>query len=225
MSTPTDDLAAVRLLQLVSPALPIGAFAYSRGLESAVELGWAHDAASAGEWISGLMRDVQARLEVPVLLRVHRAIVQGDAIAARRWALWLEATRESSELRAESRSLGASLARLLEDLGIAEGIDPAIRGSHTACFALACARSGIDERACARGYLYAWLEGQVSAAIKLVPLGQTDGQRLLYAASAHIDALVTAANEIEDDDVGAIAPGLAIASALHETQHTRLFRS
>lgn len=226
-NTGTDPLAQLRLLQLVSPALPIGAFAWSRGMESAVELGWIADAGSARAWIGGLLEHTVAALDLPVLLRVHRALARGDRDEAERWAEWVEATRESAELRDESRHVGASLAKLLRDLGIASEHDlaPPISSSHLACFALACVRSAIDERACARGYAFSWLEGQVGAAIKLVPLGQTDGQQLLFAEAGRIEGLVASAAALDDDEIGATAPGLAIASALHETQHTRLFRS
>lgn len=226
-STITDPRASIRLLQLVSPALPIGAFAYSRGMETAVELGWVRDAVSARAWIDGVLEHSVARLDAPLLLRLHDALSAGDRARAERWCWLADAGRESAELQAESRALGASLARLLRDLGVARSdeLAPPIGTSHLACFALACVRWDIDAASAVRAYLWSWLEGQVTAAVKLVPLGQTDGQRTLLALAERIEALSSSASELEDDDIGALTPGLAIASALHETQHTRLFRS
>ena len=221
-----EGLSRLRLLQLVSPSLPIGAFAYSRGLEKAVELGWARDEASARAWISGLMEHQLARLDAPVLARMHRALARGDMESARDWALWLEACRETHELREESRAMGRTLSRLLRELGLATPAELApLEGSHLACFALAGVRLGIEVEALLDGALWAFLEGQTTAAVKLVPLGQTAGQRLVLALATSIPALRRLALSLDDDALGSALPGLALASALHETQHTRLFRS
>ncbi|MDQ3035889.1 MAG: urease accessory protein UreF [Myxococcota bacterium] len=224
---PSDRVAGLRLLQLVSPALPIGAFAYSRGLESAVELGWVRDAESARAWIGGVLDRTIARLDAPIVLRLHRSIGGADHEATARWIALADASRESGEMQAESRALGVTFARLLGELGVAsaEELAPPIGTSHLACFALACVRWDIEEDDAVRACLWSALEGQVTAALKLVPLGQTDGQRILFAEAARIGALASGAADLADEDLGALAPGLAIASALHETQHTRLFRS
>jgi urease accessory protein len=216
-----------RLLQLVSPALPIGGFAYSRGLETAVELGWVADATRARAWIGGLLRRNAGTLDAPLLLRLHAAWVAGDRAAVERWARFGDAARESAELQLESRRVGASLARLLRDLDVAstEELASPVGESHLATFALAAARFGLDAPTAARAYLWTWLEAQVTAAVKLVPLGQTDGQRILLALGPELDEVVRDAAALDDSEIGALTPGLALASALHETQHTRLFRS
>jgi urease accessory protein len=222
-----DPLARLRLWQLISPALPVGAFAWSQGQEFAVESGWVRDEAGAAAWIGGLLRHPLAQQDVPVLARCHAAWQQGDHAAAEHWSRRLLAMRESAELREEDRQLGAALARLLTDLGVA----PAERwtrgepASFACLFALASVHWHVPLEEAAQGYLWAWCENQVAAAIKLIPLGQTAGQRLLSTLIEHIPAAVTRGLAVDDDDIGYSAPGVALASALHETQYTRLFRS
>jgi urease accessory protein len=216
--------ARLWLWQLLSPALPIGAYAYSRGLEYAVGAGWVRDEAAALQWIGGQLRHSVSGLEVPVLARLYRAYAAGDPEGVEYWNGWLLAARESAELRAEDRCLGAALARLLCDLGI-EGAGPPTRPSFAAAFALATQRFGIALEEAALAYAFVWCEQLVAAAVKLIPLGQTAGQRLLLGLGAMIPDVVRGGLALEDEDIGANAPGLGIASALHETQYTRLFRS
>lgn len=217
----------LRLMQLVSPTLPVGAYAYSQGLESAVELGWVNDEGSARDWILGLLGHSQARLDAPVLARLHRAWRNHDEAAVGRWTRWLYASRETRELQQEDRHLGQALARLLSDLGIAEA--GPWRGAERVCFAtpfaLAAARGSIAVEETLHGYLWTWTENQVMAATRLVPLGQTAGQRILGAAIPAIGRAVREALALDDDDLGASAPGLALAAVRHETQYSRLFRS
>ncbi|MDG4551675.1 MAG: urease accessory protein UreF [Candidatus Contendobacter sp.] len=216
-----------RLLQLCSPALPVGAYAYSQGLESAVERGWVRDEASAGAWILGLLNHTVRRLDLPVFARLYAAWRESDLEAVRRWNGRLHASREAAELQREDRHLGAALARLLSDLGIDEA--GPWRDTPRVCFAtlfsLAAARWEIPLQEAATGYAWAWLENQVTAATRLIPLGQTASQRLLVAANPVIAAAVTDSLTLSEDDIGAAAPGLALAGALHETQYSRLFRS
>jgi urease accessory protein len=219
--------ALLRLLQLVSPALPIGAYHFSQGFEYAVEAGWVRDEATAADWIGGLAAHSVATLDLPILLRIHAAWTNADGAGARRWSQRLIAARETAELRAEDRHLGSALAHVLSDLGIEEA--PAWLSnndaSYAALFALAASRWGISAEDAAIGYLWTWCENQVLAAIKLVPLGQRAGQRLLDRLIADIPGLVAAAAEIGDEDIGMTTPLQGIASAAHETQYSRLFRS
>jgi urease accessory protein len=222
-----DASALLHLLHLSSPALPIGAYAYSQGLESAVHAGAVRSEAEARDWILGLLEHVQARLDVPLLARLHAAVAQGDTLALERWTTFLAATRESRELQEEDRALGRALARLLADLGIAGARELATHPSVTwaAAFALAAVAHEIPLREAASGYLFAWLENQVAAAVRLVPLGQTSGRRVLLAGIAAIPATLDVGLALDEDEIGAAAPGLAALSARHETQYTRLFRS
>lgn len=222
-------LPLVRLLQLASPALPIGAYSYSQGLEWAVEDGTVHDAASAGAWIGDLLTLVTACGEAPILWRLM-ATAGTDWSAFARWNAWFRAARETAELRAETEQMGTSLLRLVLDLdrldASALGTLPALAPiTLPAAFALAARGFAIPATAAIAAYLWAWLENQVLAAMKLVPLGQLAGQRMLTALGGDIPAVVASARALADSDITTFAPGFALACARHETQYTRLFRS
>jgi urease accessory protein len=221
-----EQLALLRLCHLVSPALPIGAYAYSQGLEYAVEAGWVSDEDTTLQWLQGLSRHSLGTLDLPVLLRLHRSWRAADFAAVRYWTAHLIAARETAELRAEERHLGRALARVLVEMEIGEAqawLDA--EATFATLFALAAVHWHIGESESLSGYLWAWSENQVLAAIKLVPLGQSAGQRLLHRLTSAMPAIVAAALQVADASigVGVIAPTLA--SALHESQYTRLFRS
>jgi urease accessory protein len=222
-----DATALARLLQLVSPALPIGAFAYSQGLEQAVAAGWICNEDDTAAWLDGLLDHAFGTLDLPVLARLIAAWRDGDDAAVARWSDWLLACRPTRETRAEDRQLGGSLARVLVTLGVAEAKGWAERDdvTHAAMFALAVSRFRIPTQVAMIGFAFAWAESLASAAVRLVPLGQSAGQRLLAAAGAAIPAAVARALALVDDELGAAAPGQAVASALHETLYSRLFRS
>lgn len=203
-----------RLLQLASPTLPVGAYSYSGGLEAACEAGVVADAAGAQRWIGDVLEFSVARMEAPMLLRMMK---DPD------WNETFLASRETAELRAETVQMGYSLNRLFKDLGLGEV--PAHEPSFPAAFAYAATQWKIEPEAALQAYLWAWLENQVMAAVKAVPLGQTDGQRILLALGDRIEGLVKKAMQMKDEDLGNFAPGLAVLSAQHETQYSRLFRS
>jgi urease accessory protein len=219
--------ALLRLCQLVSPALPIGAFNFSQGLEYAVAIGWVNDETSAGDWIAGLMRHAVGTLDIPVLFRLHAAWCREDLPAVSYWSRRLIAARDGAELRAEDRHMGQALAKVLRTLDIAESPNWTANAdtSLAAMFALAASRWDIGADDAALGYLWAWCENQVLAAVKLIPLGQSAGQRLLDRLLREIPAVTAIAAQFEDEDIGIAAPMQGIASARHETQYTRLFRS
>jgi len=198
-----------RLLQLASPTLPVGAYSYSGGLEAAIEAGIVKDAASAQRWIGDVLEHSVARMEAPLLLKM---IEQPEA----QWNEMLLASRETAELRAETVQMGYSLNRLLPELGIEAC--PWEEPSFPAVYAHAVRAWGIEPRQALVAYLWSWLENQVMAAVKAVPLGQTDGQKMLLALGARL-------HEVNEDQPGNFAPGLAILSSRHETQYSRLFRS
>ena len=225
--TADDGLPLLRLLQIVSPALPIGAFAYSQGLEQAVSDGWVGDEAQAADWLLGLLAASFATLDLPVLARLIGAWRAGDSAAVAHWSTWLLACRPTQEARAEDRQLGAALARVLEAVGIDDAVVWHTRPqvTHAAMFALAAARFAIPLPDALAGYAFSWAEAVTSAAVRLVPLGQNAGQRLLLAAGAAVRDAVPRALALGDDELGAAAPGQALASARHETLYSRLFRS
>jgi len=223
----TDLTPLVGLLRLVSPALPIGAFAYSRGLEHAVTRGWVHDEATAERWIMGLLSSSLRNLDGPLLVRIERALRAHDMQAALRWIELSRASRESRELLLEDEQMGRALLRLLADLGVphAHGLLSTHRHSLVAGFAVAGLHHGVAIRDLVAGLFYAACESQTQAAVRLIPLGQTSGQRILSSAMRAIPACVEHALAVDDDDVGSLAPALALGSAWHETQYSRLFRS
>ncbi|WIX34992.1 urease accessory UreF family protein [Salinicola sp. JS01] len=221
-----SPLALLGLLQLVSPALPIGAFAWSQGLESAFELGWVKDEATLGAWLDGVLEDGLTRCELPLLERLWQAWERGDRAALADWNDWLLANRETHELAEEDLRLGQSLARLLGDLGLLpeDGWLPPTP-TYVTLFAWAAQRRGIALADAQLGFAWAWLENQLAAACKALPLGQTAAQRLVERLRPALAAAVTRAAALGDEDLGPALPGLALASALHETQYSRLFRS
>lgn len=219
--------SAVRLWQLISPTLPVGAFTWSQGLEYAVAAGWVDDESGALDWIDGLASEVVARLDLAVVDRCWRAFGRGDVVAALVWNRRLLAFRETAELLAEDRAMGSALRRLAlnlelplpSELGNPEPVSFAVM------FAWLARHWHVGRAETVAGYLWAWCENQTAAAIKLVPLGQTAGQRLLLRLGERIPATVQRTLALPDDDIGLTGPGQFIASASHETQYTRLFRS
>ncbi|HEX6829050.1 MAG TPA: urease accessory protein UreF [Burkholderiales bacterium] len=226
----TDPAVLARLLQLASPALPVGAYSYSQGLEWAVESGAVRDEAGAQRWITGVLESSFAGLEAPLLARLMECWREGDAAGAARWNALFLASRETAELRAETLQMGYSLTLLLRDTGMveAERLAPLLgleQPSFPAAWGCAAAAFGLPPREAVTAYAWAWLENQVMAAVKLVPLGQTAGQRMLASLAARIPALAERSLAATEGTLGNFAPLLAVASARHETQYTRLFRS
>jgi urease accessory protein len=200
-----------RLLQLASPALPVGAYSYSQGLEAAVEAGIVKDAASAEAWIGDALSLSMGRFEAPVLWRM----MQGEALNE-----FFLAGRETAELRAETVQMGYSLKRLLEELGLGSVAEE--EPAYPTAYAFAVERMGLDPEEALVAYLWSWLENQVLAAVKAVPLGQTAAQSMLLRLGARLPELATLAQSAEPAN---FTPGLAVLSARHEAQYSRLFRS
>ncbi|WP_290651699.1 urease accessory protein UreF [Aquisalimonas sp.] len=227
-ATTTDEaLAQRRLWQLLSPTLPVGAYSYSGGLEYAVEAGWIRDAEATADWLEGQLRHTLARVDIPLLARLYQCWRRGDRAGVDHYNRWLRASRETAELVAEDHHMGRALARLLSELGIPEAADCTGHAdtSWAGLYSLALVRWGIPLRQGAEGYLWAWCENQVAAAIKLVPLGQTAGQQLLFRLAGPVGEAAATGLSLDEEAIGGTAPGVAIASSLHETQYSRLFRS
>lgn len=215
--------ALLRLLHLASPALPIGAFHFSQGLEQAVERGWVSDERSAREWISGIAASALGTLDLPVLIRLHDAWQQGDTARFHYWDALLIASRETEELRAEDRHMGTALGKILREL--APDLSYPACQTYAAGFALAGQHWRIPTRDVVQAYGWAWAENQVLAAVKLVPLGQSSGQRILHSLIPELERLSETASAMTDADIGYSGVMQSVASARHEFQYTRLFRS
>jgi len=217
----------LRLLQLVSPTLPIGTFAYSHGLEAAVEVGLVGDAETAASWVEGILWSCLRTWEIPMLVRLRNAFETNDLGAVRRWNDRLFASRPTSELVEEDRQLGLALARVLAQLGVTESetwrTEPKV--TYEAMFALACARWSIPADVAVRAYAFGVCEMLIGAATKLVPLGQSESQQILARLADVVGSAADDGVPLADDDMSSFAPGHAMASARHETQYTRLFRS
>jgi urease accessory protein len=220
-------LRDLRLYQLISPALPIGGFTYSQGLEWAVEAHWVHDKITFEAWLNGLLEHSIATLDLPILLRLHRACTTADWPVVKHWGDYLLASRETMELRKEERQRGAALLKLLPDLGVSvpAGQRESFAASQLAGMALAASQWGISAEKTCSGYAWSWLESTVMAGVKLIPLGQTQGQQLTLTLAEKIPAAVAIACDVSASEIGSSTPAQAIASSRHETQYTRLFRS
>jgi urease accessory protein len=223
--TADPHITLTRLLQLASPALPVGAYSYSQGLEAAIEAKIVCDEATALHWIEDVLELAMARMEAPVFLRLHAAWTAGDDAAASHWNALFLASRETAELRAETLQMGHSLTRLFTELGHEHPFGPWDEVSMPAAYTWWAARCGIDAASALVAYVWSWAENQVMAAVKAVPLGQSAGQRVLYALGTAISHIIERSSSVDDDALGSFALGLAILSAQHETQYSRLFRS
>ncbi|WP_066738887.1 urease accessory protein UreF [Cupriavidus sp. D384] len=223
----------ISLLHLASPALPIGGFSYSQGLEAAIDCGMVGDAATAEHWIRDNLMHVQAQCEAPVWLLLHRAWRQQDAASVARWNDWFHVTRETSELRLETEQMGWSLAKLIAQMEWGDAaLRDTLRGLSPLClptaFTAACVALDIDAREGLAAYAFNWAENQVAAALKAVPLGQVAGQQILRGLHRHVlDAVdeATRRADAEPPRLSTFSPMLGLLSARHETQYSRLFRS
>ena len=217
----------LKLIRLTSPTLPIGGYSYSQGLEFAISSGWVHDVSTASDWIQGLLKSSLINLDIPVLKNLYEAW-QGSVLdRVDYWNKFLSASRDAFELQEEDRQLGKALARLLVDLDFDEA-KPFLKppyGGFLTLYSLAAVRWNISLSDAASGFLWMWAENKVLCAMKLIPLGQTDGQKILSVVIETISNVVIQGLDLPEDEIGYTAPGQGIASALHETQYTRLFRS
>jgi urease accessory protein len=218
------------LLQLTSPALPVGAYSYSEGLETLVDRELICDAQTLQLWLSESLTIGAMGMETAILLRAHRGWMNREIDRLAYWNNWLSATRESAELQQQNWQMGRSLLKLMRDLYPQMDwveIDRAVGAecNLAIAFAIASGMGEIDERTAAIGYLYSWASNLVGAGVKLIPLGQTAGQRIMLDLSASIITTVDRVLDLPDDGLFSCSWGLALASMNHETQYSRLFRS
>lgn len=217
----------LRLLQLVSPSLPIGAYSYSEALETLTQAGTIATRAQLQHWIEADLRYGAARLDGAIVVRVVRALQTEpvDWAIVQSWNDWYGAARETEELRNQSLQMGRSLFKVLKSL------DPRLHCPLEGAlqlpivFAIAIHTWGIDLNLALLGYFQSWSSNLIAAGIKLIPLGQTDGQRLQWSLQPAIEAAVTTVVSLEDDELMTCGWGLAIASMQHEKLYSRLFRS
>lgn len=223
-----DNSALLCLLQLASPALPVGAYSYSEGLETLVEQGIIDSAGSLGCWLEDELRYGAIRIEAAVMLRAYQSVCSGNLEALAAWNAWLSAARETEELRQQSWQMGQSLRKLLVDLQPQLHSTAAAVGTpcnYAIAFGIAAASWQIDSTSAVMGYLYSWLSNLIGAGVKLIPLGQTAGQKLLLRFQELLRQVSEEVLGWKNEDLGSCSWGLSLASMAHETQYTRLFRS
>jgi len=229
-SAPPPAAALLQLMWLASPALPVGGFSYSEGLESAVDSGHVTNQATASVWLLDQLHLSLARSDIAVVSRAFKAWQRADFGSVTELNAWVTSTRETSEARQQTEQMGRSMVEWLKNRGLADeriaqlgALKPA--PTWPVAFALAAAQTGAPLREALLSFAFGWAENMVQAALKAVPLGQNAGQRVLAALTAQIPAAVDHAVQLMDSERQAFTPMLAILSAQHETQYSRLFRS
>ena len=218
----------LNLLQISSPALPIGAYCYSQGLEAALEQGQVTDAASARAWIVRHLSEVVAAWDAPICWRLMQAFSRRDAPAVAELSARFLASRDTAEFRAESIQMGYSLGRLVAELGIAgEDVMAMLPAEFPLPTAYACAvvALGIPLEEALLAMLFAWAENQVLVCVKSVPLGQVAGQKILLSLRPEMEAAALTAQSLGEHDMSNWAPALSLLSMRHEVQYSRLYRS
>jgi len=227
----SPSLQLARLLQLASPAQPVGAYTYSQGLEWAVESGIIRDETTAGRWITDLLQHGIGRYESPLVAVLMAKWTTGSTEEITRLNAEFLASRESAELRAETAQMGYSLGRLIKDLRdsslstVASTLAPLPEVAFPTAWACIAAAWQIEPEAALIAYLWSWAENQVMAALKAVPLGKASGQRLLAELGGKIPDAAVDALKLPETAWYNFTPAFAIACDRHETQYSRLFRS
>ena len=230
-SPSAGDAVLLQLMWLASPALPVGGFSYSEALEAAVDDGRVSGEARAALWLASQMALAPARADLPVLAQAHLAWQRHDLARVAWLNDFIARTRETRELRLQSEQMGRSLVEWLrnqpghDDERLAHLAALAPSPTWPVAFALATARARASAAQALHASLFGWAENMVQAALKAVPLGQLAGQRILQALVDGMPPLIAAALEMGDDDMQSFSPMLGIASARHEIQYSRLFRS
>jgi urease accessory protein len=222
--------ALLHLLQLASPSLPVGAYSYSQGLESALENGLVHDESTARGWIADVLRHVVARFEAPVFWRLLRGFAERDASVVTEWTERFVAARDTAEFRAETIQMGYSLSKLATDLNIGDDAMRALLAAQNeiplpTALAYCAVALDVPHEAALLGMLFSWVENQALVCVKSVPLGQVAGQRLLLSLRADVEEAAQIAQQLGDDELSNWSPGLSLLSMQHEVQYSRLYRS
>ena len=227
-AAPSADASLLHLLWLASPALPVGGFSYSEGLEAAVDAGLVHDEATASDWLLNQLVLVQARAELPVAAAAHAAATALDGARLAELNAWVLQTRETSESLQQAQQMGRSLLVWLQGLAPDAAVLPLLQALRPApawpvVMGAAAAARGAALEPALQAIAFGWAENLMQAAVRCVPLGQTAGQRLLARLVQAIPQAVATA--LAAPEPMAFAPWLGVLGARHENQYSRLFRS
>ena len=229
MATETAPLGLLQLIWLASPALPIGGFSYSEGLEAAIEQGLVHNEVSATDWVLDQLHLTQSRGDLAVLAQAIPAWQRGDGARLQALNDWVKCSRETAEMRLQTEQMGRSLLDWLRNLQHASKAQlklcAELGATYPLAMALALSLAQTPSEQALQACAFGWAENMTQAAIKAVPLGQSAGQRMLARLAREIPAAVHTALHLSDDERQAFSPMLAILSARHETQYSRIFRS
>ncbi|MES3014344.1 MAG: urease accessory protein UreF [Pseudomonadota bacterium] len=234
-AAPASAHALLQLMWLASPALPVGGFSYSEALEAAVESGQVTGEAQAGAWLRDQLQLSLARSDLAVVAKAFKAWARDDFAHITELNSWVTTTRETAELRQQTEQMGRSMVEWLKNRQDTpeQPVDPRVAQlkalapapTWPVAFALAAQQTGAPLREALLSFAFGWAENMVQAALKAVPLGQSAGQRILASLVGEIPAAVDRAAALPDSARQAFTPMLAILSAQHEMQYSRLFRS
>jgi urease accessory protein len=218
----------LRLLQLASPLLPVGGYSYAEGLESLISQGKIDDRSTLQTWIDRELQAGAIRIETAIMDRAYLASSQFNRERLNYWNNWLTAARETEELRLQSWQMGGSLIKLALELTpeIQDSIDSIEHPCHYAiAFGITAQSWQIDRHLAILSYLHSWVANQIGVGIKLIPLGQTAGQQILWQLQESIEILSQNILVLDDEDLYVCSWGSSLASMQHETLYSRLFRS
>jgi urease accessory protein len=225
----TEPLPLLGLIWLASPALPVGSFSYSDGLEAAIDHGMVSDEDSCAQWLIDQLWLIQVRGDMAVIAQAMQAWTTSDVLRLQQLAQWVMATRESAEARLQTEQMGRSMLDWLRNLHPGENqalpLLASLPPNYPLAMSLALTWTGSTVEQALQAYAFGWAENMTQAALKAVPLGQSGGQRVLARLVQDMPAAVQASMQLSDDDRQAFSPMWAILSSRHETQYSRLFRS
>lgn len=220
-------LSNLRLLQLLSPTLPVGSYSYSQGLEWAVEQQWVSTDTEFEQWLNELINGPLAQQDLPMLRKLFYACNEGDVSGFNYWSHMAIALRDTAELRAEERARGDAYLRILAALP--DKVDDqylnGIKRTPLAAIAWAAVQWDIEEQSLLSAYAHNWLEAYIINGVKIIPLGQTQGQILLHSMLPALCSAVDTACDVDDAAIGFSTPAISLASCGHESQYTRIYRS
>lgn len=218
----TNAAQLLKLLTLSSTALPVGAYCYSQGVESAIQIGLIQDEASSKAYFEEVLEMLLVRFELPMLQRLMQSYADTEQFD--QWANLYRASRESKEFLAESQQLAFSLNAWIKDV-LQMPVEVKKQLGFVPVYAQLCGRLELNLVDVLTAYTFTVLENQVLAAVKTVPLGQIAGQRILWHVHGLIPDAIQRAMQLQDHEISSALPHYAMLSMQHETQYSRLFRS
>ena len=219
----------LQLIWLASPALPVGGFSYSEALEAAIDHEHVHDESSCANWLADQLHLSQARGDMALMAQAIPAWQTMNMARLQELSAWVHATRETHEMRLQTEQMGRSLLDWLriQNKATAQALQlcSELRPTYPMAMSLALSLAHAPLESALQAYAFGWAENMTQAALKAVPLGQISGQKILARLAHEIPEAVQHAMALSDHDRQAFCPMLAVMSARHETQYSRLFRS